>query len=286
MHALLEAQLPSRLSHIPIAAGSRWFTWSPEFRDFAQRLRKDSTLRRRVQIIEVKQCRPYGATYSTDLERLPQSDYDLFQVFAKSLYDLRLDSRAIFLRNMLPSNFTANEVRSLFALLREALVRVAGVQSGALYSPVTPKRRDNGFNLHADLFLTSHLWVVFDDVPADGTGASLLLPFSRLVKAICTCEELPNAVATEILDLLSLPLRRDSYNRLYLLLHSKRHEWSAALRANLEALVYMVPFHRGEGYLINDRLWLHGREPVSTSISSRRFHRLIFGGLRAARRER
>ncbi len=277
-NAIARTSVPEHHRRSSLAGASKWFTWSADFRRFALNLRDSGKLRRRVYIVEIPKCTPYGATYRTHLDALSVREYSSMLYFAENLMRTSPGTESYFFRGMLAPDFTPRDIRVLFALLREAMVVVARDDSAALYSPVTPERKDPGFNLHADLFLTSRLWLLFDDVPRDGSGASLLLPRKELEKLLCDLSSVPFAVAHEVSTLMSKPLNHDSFDRLYGLLHGEERPWCEALNTAMKGCVKSIPLLSGEGYLIDDRHWLHGRTAVSKRVSSRRFHRLTFGG--------
>lgn len=260
-----------------LAQSYPWLTWSPAFRAFAHDLRESGQLRRRVTIGEVPRCKPYGATYRTHLRGLSGTQIKFLTAYAESVQAHDPKTQVIFFRGMLQSALSSRELRVLLSLLREAMIYVAGDEAAALYSPVTPEQRDPGFNLHADLFLTTKLWLIFDDVPGDCTGVSLLLSRKILLKSVRQIPSLPPHVAKEILHLLDRPLKSDSFNRLYGLLHGTGHRWSVDLNEHMKKHVLNIPLRVGEGYLIDDRRWLHGRTAVSRRVSKQRFHRLTFG---------
>ena len=280
-------EIPDALSRTPVpdhhrtnvfAYKSAWFTWSDSFLDFVRNLRETAAFQRRVTIIEIPACQPYGATYHTHFKRLTDSQTATLFRFAEGLMRISPQRDAYFFREMFSSDITSKEMRVTFALLREAMVQTAQDEAAALYSPVTQERKDLGFNLHADLFLTTRLWLIFDDVPLDNSGASLLLPEEKLCKLIQQFPAIPSRIAKEISSLMSQSLRRDSFNRLYNLLHDDKHPWCNELEKAMKQEVYRLSLRPGEGYLIDDRNWLHGRTAVSKRVSSRRFHRLTFGG--------
>jgi len=169
------------------------------------------------------------------------------------------------------------QMRAVFGLLREAVITLAGDERAALYSPVAARRKDSGFKLHADLFITTRIWLIFDDVPDDGTGASLFLSRRDLLQAIRSIDTIPNKVAGDVTALMTAPVARDSFEKLYWLLHSEQRRWHDDLNDALQERVKTIALHRGEGYLMDDRRWLHGRTPASGAVSALRFHRLAFG---------
>lgn len=75
---------------------------------------------------------------------------------------------------------------------------------------------------------------------------------------------------------LDRPLRFDSFDRFFEMVHGP-NPWSTELSNAMCDASFAIPFARGEGYLLHDRQWLHGRKPVSGAVRSFRFHRLVFG---------
>jgi hypothetical protein len=202
-------------------------------------------------------------------------------MFGADLSRWRARRQCWFFRDMLDPPFHAGRIRPVIAALRTALCALARDKRAALYAPVSPERKDIGFNLHADLFLTTRLWLVFDEVPDDETGASLFLSRADLFRLLRSIPGVPERVVRQVELLMTQPIARDSFDRLYAILHGENHDWNLLLTSGLQQEVTVVPFARGEGYLIDDREWLHGRNAVSRAVTARRFHRLTFG-LRAS----
>lgn len=68
----------------------------------------------------------------------------------------------------------------LFALLRTELPKIS--HKPARYAPIASADAErSGFPLHADLFQSKFLITIFDNVPADASGASILLPARQLM---------------------------------------------------------------------------------------------------------
>jgi hypothetical protein len=168
-------------------------------------------------------------------------------------------------------------VDAFLGWLRAAMVARTDDPRTCLFSPPTPARgKDNRFLLHADLFLVDKLWLIFDDVPSDGTGSSTFVTREALVEALDSVRSVPARVRAELVQLVHGQLRRDSFDRLYALLHLDKR-WREELHAALELRTLRIALRSGEGYLINDRYWLHGRDAASTAVGRRRFRRLTFG---------
>jgi hypothetical protein len=233
-------------------------------------------LGRRVYIRSVAGCEPYDDTYDADIDTIPPRLRTQLFHYARDLSTWPVERRLWLFRDMLTAPVTSKVLRAVFAYLRAALVRLARDARAALYAPVTPERRDLGFNLHADLFLTTRLWLVFDDVPRDGSGATQLLPRLDLINILDRVGSVPRRVVSRVSNLMSRPLAGDAFDELYGLLHGENKRWHGPLVAALRSRCASIPLRSGEGYLLDDREWLHGRRPVSRAVTARRFHRLTF----------
>jgi hypothetical protein len=178
---------------------------------------------------------------------------------------------------MLDPPFDEKRISAVFALLRMALVALDRDERAALYSPVARREIDGGFDLHADLFLTTRVWLIFDDVPDDNTGASLFMSLPDLLGAIKSIKAVPDDTARYVARVMAGSVARDSFDKLHRILHSERNRWYEPLRRALQERTVAIRLRKGEGYLIDDRRWLHGRAVVSGAVTSKRFHRLTFG---------
>ena len=268
--------VPARLKDNPLAQRSLWLTWSPAFRRLIENLRQAGALRQRVSITRVPSCKPYDKTYTISYGKLAPELRQQIEQFLPSLKTQPCGKKAVFFRRMLSPTLNSNEIRAVFALLRVAFIEQEGNPAASLYSPVSPEKNDPGFNLHADLYLPTKLWLIFDDVPDDGSGASLFLTRKQLLRSMQTVPGVPKKAHQEIAQLLDLPLAKDSYNKMYDLIYDRRKPWCQRLQTAMTRGMQSVCLYRGEGYLIDDRNWLHGRSPVSQAVTERRFHRLTF----------
>jgi hypothetical protein len=268
--------VPARLKIIRLAQESLWLTWSPAFRQLIERLRQAGVLQRRVSITRVPSCKPYDKTYTISYGKLAPELRQRIQEFLPSLKTQSCGKKAVFFRRMLSPTLSSNEIRALFALLRVAFIEQDGDPAASLYSPVSPEKNDPGFNLHADLYLPTKLWLIFDDVPDDGSGASLFLTRKQLLRSMQSVAGVPKKAHQEVAQLLDLPLAKDSYNKMYDLIYDRSKPWCRRLQTAMTRDMQSVCLFRGEGYLIDDRNWLHGRSPVSQAVTERRFHRLTF----------
>jgi hypothetical protein len=277
-HQIFEnAATPGRHRRNELARSVNWLTWSKAFRSLIGELLNMGAFGHRTILKNVRGCTPYSTTYHPSKENIPTHYQTAFLRFASNLHGWPVRSGLWLFRGMLDPPLEAGNIRALFALLRASLVTRARDSRAALYAPVSPERKDHGFKLHADLFLTTRLWLIFDDVPEDGTGASLFLSRGDLLSTLRTQKEIPTETVRKVFTLMTRPIARDSFDRLYGILHSERRRWSDSLYLALRDKTRAIPLYRGEGYLLDDRHWLHGRTPASQAVTAGRFHRLTFG---------
>ncbi len=274
--AFVNSKTPPHHRSNSLAQDAIWLTWSPAFKKFIRELKTSGSINRRIKMVEVPECKPYGKTYTTNLHKLHSHEQSALLHFAEDLLRYEPKKKASCFHGMMEPLLNRRELRSLFTLLREAFIHILGRPSQALYSPVTPERRDPGFNLHADLFLTNRLWLVFDDVPNDGTGSTLLVSKKDLLAIVKKHKKIPDKIIADLSDIMSRTLTRDAYNYCWSIVHGPSRPWHKSLNEQLQEAAYNMAFKTGEGYLIDDRQWLHGRTAVSISVTASRFHRLTF----------
>jgi hypothetical protein len=130
--------------------------------------------------------------------------------------------------------------------------------------------------LHADLYAPQCLWNVFDKVPSDGSGPATLLSMPRFFSLAVEVGAPQTAQAT-IRSILREERGGERFREFYDLLHVNNEDWAIELSGRAEAAADRLWLRQGEGYLIHDRSWLHGREAPSGGVTTRRVHRLVFG---------
>ena len=137
---------------------------------------------------------------------------------------------------------------------------------------------DSGFPfpLHADLYVQKSLLIVFDNVPGDDTGQTLLIPTDEFIQTIRLLKTMPPDAKSYITELLLQEAGEDRFNEFYYFLYEKNAPWREELATALASKQVMVKFLRGEGFLLNDRRWLHGRTSPSGPVRVDRLHRLTF----------
>jgi hypothetical protein len=154
----------------------------------------------------------------------------------------------------------------------------------AMHTSLTPTGPCE-FPLHADLYPPQLLLNIYDDVRPGTGGASTFLRQSRLYRLLAECG-VPERLRTLIRAVLRGIPDHDLFTLAFSLLHDEHGQpWSRALQDALARHRYMITLTRGQGYLLDDRQWLHGRDRISVPVKRSRLHRLIFdSNFTAARR--
>jgi hypothetical protein len=273
---------PSRQRRFAISKRATWRTWSSEFRRFIGEWSRYARRASRPTMKLIGRIRPYGETYTHRVDERSELAPALSAFTRALMLDVDLGTLC-FLDGLLTDGLSRKSVHLLFAAMRETAVSVLGDSRAALYNPLGSFGKNSGdFPLHADLYAPRFLFNIFDDVPADGSGASIFLSVDELRQVLPTVTSMPRAVRTQILNCQRRVIVTDRYDEFFDLLHSSRHPWHRELRTALRRAQHVIPFTRGQGYLIDDRLWLHGRETPARGVTQNRIHRLIFDSRRTA----
>ena len=254
-----------------------WFTWSNEARetllDLAQAL--PSLPKPEVKYFEESE---YGYSVAIAARHfLSPNLRRRLDHLAAAFLDIRSFSEIVFLDKMLDKQVSGNCIASFFAWVRSTLTESTGERDAAIFAPLgaVGGTTQGNFPLHADLYAPMFLLNLFDHVPPDGSGASLFLCVAEFFTWIDNLPAVPVEVRRRIRSLLVEPTDEDHYEELYDLLHGE-HPWTTELESWMAERASRVSLRRGQGYLIHDRCWLHGREAPSRRVRKNRLHRLIF----------
>lgn len=255
---------------------ARWFTWSIETRELLRRWRQASQNLPDPPLVHLLGGKDYDYTYTLDPQlSLDATLVDGVRSLAAGFLDLHVTDELWFVSGLLSETLDGRALHRLFACLRHCMADLTCEPTTAMYAPLSTIGVEAGdFPLHADLYLPEVLFNVFEEVPCDRSGASLFLPVAVFERLLCA--EAPPEVSQQLLQYLREPIREDSYECFYGLLHNPDAPWSKRLSRALRAHQIKIKLHAGEGYLIHDRLWLHGRTAPHRGVSSNRLHRLIF----------
>jgi hypothetical protein len=262
-----------------------WFTWSVEARELLTRIASDLARFAEPTLVHISSgVEAYDYSYSYEGVQLDSAVDGAFDAVVRALKRLKLGPRAYFLTKMQDDKIDGLAIHVFLTLTRDAFVRSAGDPWSAIYAPTAEVGPSVGrFPLHCDLYRASGLLNIYDKVPTDGSGKILLLPFEGFNLAMHATRSLPAKIEAEIRAYLTTNLVRDSWNDLYSLIYGSGtgfertpHVWSEELNAEMLSRSTMLSPRTGEGYLVNDRLWLHGRGAPSGGVFENRMRRLVF----------
>jgi hypothetical protein len=260
-----------------VALEARWLSWGDNVIRFFENFGNPVDQLSAPAKISVNGCSPYEYSYSYRLSRIDRRLSKHLLCLTESLLSFPLGTTLNLLTGMLDAPLSTSRLAKFVALLRAGIVRLTGDPKSALNAPVYAARHDDGFPLHADLFLTERLFLIFDDVPQGRSGASLFLPVRVLFDIAGRIQEIPRQTADRLRHLVKNGANRDSFDEFYDLLYSENNPWQSNISRALRLARSRIKLRRGEGYFIDDRHWLHGREPLHRAVSPSRFRRLVFG---------
>jgi len=196
---------------------------------------------------------------------------------ARGLTELPPPEGVYFFAGLLDGQINGQTLHYLFAIMRDAIAEQAKSPWAALYAPLATVGEDAGdFPLHCDMYVPEMLWNVFEDVPRDGSGAAIFLQTKELLRILDKMKSFPRPLLNSVRYCFTTPLENDRYKWLYDKLHGQKHAWTAALGRRLSKRQIRISMRKGDGYLVHDRRWLHGREEPTIAVSKKRVHRLVF----------
>lgn len=267
---LRDVGVPREFASMRIARSARWLTWNARF--LSGLLRHAEALRRTpLRRTLIPEQQPYPRSWNLDIGKLPLAA--AFREAAESLHHLRLGREVAFLTGML-DRLDTDLLKRAIAGLRAALVSQSeDGELAALHAAVHRSARGVGFALHADIFLPRRLMLVFDDVSSEGSQ-SLFLSRAQFQNALREAR-VPQRVNARLTRLLRGDRRVDGFTEFFDLCHGD-HPWVERLAPQLARRERMISLIRGQGYLFDDREWLHGRGKGTAPIRQHRFHRLVF----------
>jgi hypothetical protein len=257
------------------ALGAGWYEWSDEARRHLAAMAPHVTPDAAPGAVRRPEL-PYGWTY--EVHAPPREGtplWDHVEALSQAFFAFRLPPEGLaLLCRLFDGGVASRVVRYLLAVLPRHLPR-RHPRAAALNLPIHPAEPErSSFPLHADLFRQLHLLTVFDRVSAEETGASIFLTSAELVRVLREIEVVPPEVTARIATFFED--RADHYDELVDLLHRPHHAWATAVRLRLRAVQRRFLFGGGEGYVLDDRRWLHGREPQRCPVDTERLCRVVF----------
>jgi hypothetical protein len=273
---------PPKQRRLKISKQAAWYTWSPGFRSLLKPFRAQVQRLDDLTAIRLLGGKEYDHTYTLDPEGIEDKQLarDLMR-FVRSLYNVQVSDRLMFFTDMMDSDLDSRTLSFLFAFFRAALVSLSRDPLSALYQPLRSKREGKEFLLHSDLYMPVILFNIFDEVSNDSSGASVFLAISSFIELLPEIKTLPAETREKIIENLTGMHAEDRYQENFYLVHGYEQAWSDELGARMQQRQLRIKFYSGQGYMIHDRKWLHGREALDGKLSSKRLHRLVFNNRQA-----
>lgn len=287
MQLFQPADPPEEQKALKINPHGEWYTWSEMFRKFVVSWQMELEGLGDPQLIDISSnaqfrwinCRrTYSQTFSLGLSTEHQSRLiKHFIGFVEDLMRLNISDRIMFLTDLIDETISGNMLRTIFACFRDTHTLLSKDNTSALYAPLGKiGKRAGEFFLHADLYGPDMLFNVYEEVPDDETGASTFLSASELQTILLELAAIPATARQNIMKCLTSKRNTDGFHDLFDLLHSPYNEWTFDLGIAMKNRQSKIKMKTGQGYIINDRKWLHGREKPTGGVSSKRLHRLVF----------
>ena len=275
---------PRKQARARINEHAAWYTWSNEFRSLLKPLSREFRKLKRPPSTHLLGGKEYDDTYSLSAESLADRSLARELIsFSKCLYNFDVSDRLFLFTDMLDDDLDGRNLGYLFAFFRAALVSLSNDPLSALYQPIKRQKRAKAFPLHSDLYIPVILFNVFQEVPNDSSGASLFLPISSVVELLGQLKTLPANTREQIVENLTKIHDQDRYEENFYLLHGW-HDWTDELERLMRKRQLRIKLYSGQGYMMHDRRWLHGRDEMNGTLSHKRLHRLVFNN-KAAQNE-
>jgi hypothetical protein len=262
------SEVGSRLG-LPVLSWAR--PWWPVLEEFAAKATRKPTLERYLAYVRDEDGAAPHLTYP--IGSLPEDLTEALEEFTAALVSSEMPTEgAAFFSGM--TSLLGSTVRSFLAVVAETVRNQFADPTTALTCPlVRPGLSDGTFPLHADVFHQRLLLNIFER-PSSTEGGSLFARSSDWMDAaghLLTHDERDFLAGIWSFQTWS----PNAYTRQEAIVGdpSRRGAFDAAL-APVTLRVHLGP---GEGYLLTDGIWLHGREWISLiHASDVRLHRLVF----------
>ncbi|TCD12093.1 hypothetical protein EZ449_03490 [Pedobacter frigidisoli] len=270
-----ETKIPAIHQNDPKVNQATWLTWSKEFLSLNKALRQQQLINGKVTSVKIRAYK--AGNYSVNLKNFDKDLLNQLKLYAAELCRFNPNQELIFFTGLINRKISGNLLQFIFATLKEIIVAKHKDKFAALYIPLVSGKKISELPLHSDLFVTDILLNIFEKVKIDGSGHSTFLPLNFfLVQILPQLESMPLSISEKITEILTVVTKKDRYDELVNLLYNEKHPWNEELLTLMETHQQRILFTKGEGYLINDRNWLHGRAATNGGILKKRLHRLAY----------
>jgi hypothetical protein len=273
-------ETPSKYLSVLKGVDCNWFTWSDDFRQEIPEIKQQLKKVKSVDFIFLKKYKEYNYTYQVNINKLDPNFVKIFTEYAICLLKCNPRRRISFFTDLIDENINGRLYHFIIALFRSIIVKVTKDDTNALYSPLTAGKKESEFPLHCDLYIPKILFNIFEKVPDNSTGASIFVKTEVLFKEVIPfIKIIPPEIKRKLKSFIYGARIFDNYDKFYGLLYNEEHPWAKKLKKELHNRKLKIRLVKGQGYMIDDTIWMHGRDKTVGGVSSKRLHRLIFNPL-------
>lgn len=257
-----------------------WYSWSDECRNLLINISNNIENLPTPELLGSDESKPYNKTFSITCQIKDMAIHNSISNMAESLYHLNVGDNLHFFTCMLDEKIQSKTIHYFLSYLQFYTENMYNKKTVVLYSPLgSISEKGFPFPLHLDLYLQKKLMIIFDNVPKDRSGKTLLLPVILFWKILDSLETMSDNRKDEIRNLIKKDQKEDKFTDFYNFLYQKNAIWKRELSQKMRSQRIEIKLNRGEGLLLHDRKWLHGRTSPSNGVPSDRLYRLAFNTL-------
>lgn len=265
---------PARHRYFSAAYKVKWFSWSDDFLLLLPEIERAARQYGKPVLKPANAFREYSSSYQLNFERTSRDFLMKMKPCLLSLAHFRVGKGLNFFSGLMNNPINGQLYHFIMALFRSMLAQHYQHEAYALYGGPAEPAYAGGRPLQCGLHLPEILWQVTEEPGAGRQGTTLFLPVNTLITDILPgLQGLPASKAGRIEQLITQKGRTDRHEELHNLLYSPENKWSAELREKILLRAWPVKFGKGQGFMIQDRLWMHG---ISGGAPPKPPHRLIF----------
>lgn len=263
----------------------KWFTWSNQVYqiiDYAKSILEQLP----TPLVHLTtEAEGFDYTYFLPLDAIrDEAVVKGIRDVARSLRNVDVGSNIMLFTDAVNDRMTGEVLHAFLAGIRTAMVEESGDTWCAIHAtPMITGEQVGALQLHADLYVGRTLLNIFEDVARDETGESLLLSSDDFLRLLDTLPSMPASERRRACSLLTAEHEEDRFDDFYTLLYGagkgfdrEPHPWTEELQVAMNGSCARVKMQKGQGYLLDDRRWLHGRTAPTGGVPIRRMHRLVF----------
>lgn len=276
MQIFEQVEAPKRHRSTAFKHKPNWYTWSSDARKLITSCPRKGVDHCAVRLVDLGGSGEYPYGYSIRNSPAFTGLSTHFSPLADSLFHMRVPKRIMLFHGLIDRSISSHRFTVMLACVRDILADMAEDPMAALYPPLISKwKKGTPFHLHADLYPAPVLFNIFDHVATGSEGASIFLPVAEFCHLVRSQNSVPPSARSRLLGCFSGSHHEDRFNDFYQTVYGEKR-WQSQLAGAMSARQMTIKLHRGEGYLLHDRSWLHGRTATSQTVTAARLHRLVF----------